>query len=237
MSTGYSSEPPAHFVESLSDELVRELSTNRTSLNVLRAGRTALKTASELGDRSQDAVRRACRVGCSACCHLAVAILPLEALVLADGLRVLFASDQLDNLISRIARVAEQISHLTIEQRARAKVACALLGADGACMIHPFRPIGCRGWTSFDRAACDDALRAERPGHVGPQDHWNYTVASCTTEAVQRACRELGLEAGHKEFHAALRIALQTEHAADRFMAGERLFESCPEVTSELLRG
>lgn len=236
MHAGEAVEEPAQLVARLRDRVTRDLSTNRTALTTLHAGQALLQATSEIGDRSPQAALRDCRAGCSACCYLTVAILPLEAVVMADGIRGCCGPDQLHDTIRRVADVSARVSNLTIEQRAQAKIPCALLGNDGACTIHPFRPIGCRGWTSFDRGACEAALHAEQPGHGGPQDHWNFTVAGCATEALQDACRELGLEAGHRELHAALLIALRTPDAAARFAAGESLFDECPGVTSDRLR-
>ncbi|MBL8880167.1 MAG: hypothetical protein JNG88_13700 [Phycisphaerales bacterium] len=139
-------------------------------------------------------------------------------------------------MIESIRATEARVSHLTIEQRAAARVPCALLGRDGACTIHVFRPIGCRSWTSFDREACDAALRDARPGHTGPQDHANYVAAGCLTEGLQLACGDAGLMADHREFHAALLVALTRPDAVNHFVSGGAVFDECPRVISESLR-
>lgn len=227
----------AQIVDAQRLAVIQACEPGRTGLSVLQAGRAALAFASRIGDKSADVPQRACRAGCSACCHLAVAVLPIEALVIAAGLRNSRSVQENAMLLDRVRATSARVSHLTIEQRACAKIPCALLGDDGACTIHDFRPIGCRGWTSFDRAACDAALQEERPGHTGPQDHWNYVAAGCVTEGLQHALRELNLPAEHVEFHTAVAVAMEQPDVAERFAAGENPFAGCPRVTSGALRG
>ncbi|MBL8879313.1 MAG: hypothetical protein JNG88_09360, partial [Phycisphaerales bacterium] len=76
----------ARLVESGRAAAARVLGVKPSGLRVIQAAEQAARAASDMGDASPDAPRRACRAGCSACCHLAVAILPIEALMVADRL-------------------------------------------------------------------------------------------------------------------------------------------------------
>ena len=67
---------------------------------------------------------------------------------------VLNLADSLDALIPEATLRAERAQWVL--KRALGRVGDevfvgALLSDEGACTIHEFRPIGCRGWTSFDR--------------------------------------------------------------------------------------
>jgi hypothetical protein len=212
------------------------LARGRTHLNVLTLASEAAERASVLGDLSPDRERRACRAGCSACCHLAVAVTPPEAILIAEHLRETLSPAEFELKLARVAAFSRRVSDLTLEGRARARVPCALLGDDGACTIYGVRPLGCRGWTSFAKADCDAALAAAEPGHSGPMDYAAFAAANGVSEGLRTAARAAGLEAGHYEFHSAVLLAMREPAAADRWARGEGLFTSCAQVWSEKLR-
>ncbi|QOJ15165.1 MAG: YkgJ family cysteine cluster protein [Planctomycetia bacterium] len=221
-------------------------------LPLLESARIAVEEVTRAERGSPQAPRRACRAGCSSCCYLAVSITPAEAMMIASGLRRQRSPDELAVVRQRIHATAARVSHLPIEQRALARVPCALLGPDGACTIHAFRPLGCRGWTSFDAKACETALNDDRPGHDGPQDALLYATAGAASDGLNAALREAGAPAGNCEFHAAVLVALaaletepphrsgaSAENAPTSEWAASALpaaFAACPRVTSERLR-
>lgn len=212
------------------------LRRGRTRLHVLTLAGDAVERASVLGELSPDRDRRACRAGCSSCCYLAVSVTPPEAILMAEHLRETLALDAFELKRARVAAFSRRVSEMTLEGRARARVPCALLGDDGACTIYPVRPLGCRGWTSFNRADCDAALAAGEPGHSGPMDHVAFAAASGVSEGLRQATRAAGLESAHYEFHGALLRAMQQPDAAERWANGEPVFEDCPQVWSEKLK-
>ncbi len=216
--------------------MVAGLAHGRTPLHVLNVAVGAAARASAAGDASPDCERRACRAGCPACCHMAVSVTAIEALWIADQLAGKAGYSGVNGLRERLAATSARVSHLTIEERAAARVPCALLGPAGECTIHEFRPLGCRGWTSFSRAACERALAAAEPGPSEALDAVALAVASATTEGLEQGARELGLDAGSYELHAAVLRALDTPDAAERWARGEDVFAGCPRVTSERLR-
>ncbi|MBK8915742.1 MAG: YkgJ family cysteine cluster protein [Phycisphaerales bacterium] len=233
-------------------------------LPMLDAARVAVREVARAETNSPQAAARACRAGCSWCCYLAVSITPAEALMIADGLLAQRSASDLPRVQERMLATAARVAHLTIEQRARAQVPCALLGEDGACTIHAFRPLGCRGWTSFDAIACETAQKEKKPGHDGPQDALLYAVAGAAGDGLSAALREAGAPAGDYEFHAAVSAALEFmtaemggdgglrgggrlggggEQSAPGRAAGpaggctlSAAFAACPRVTSERLR-
>lgn len=223
-------------VEATRGDATELFQDRRLALPVMRVMQQAAGRLDDVAATSPDRLRVACAAGCSACCRLAVSVLSIEALWIAERLRASLDGAELAMQAARVRSVSRQVSHLTLEARAAVRVACALLGEAGACSIHAFRPLGCRGWTSFSRSDCERALDLAEPGHCGPMDHAMWLAAGCTTEGLERALTELGLEAGPFELHAALCVALETPDAGARWLAGEAIFAGCPRVTSERLR-
>ncbi|MGE0478848.1 MAG: YkgJ family cysteine cluster protein [Phycisphaerae bacterium] len=209
-----------------------ELQPHRTALRVVQAAIRAEAAADALMDRSPDRARRACQAGCSFCCHIAVSLTVPEALRIAAELRATRTAEDLRRVRDRIASVSARVSALSLEERAKARTACALLGADGACTIYEFRPLGCRSWTSLARDDCERAFERNEPGHRGAQDKVGYVAACAVTEGLERGLRAAGLDAAQYEFHSAVLRALDDEQAAERFAAGERVFAGCARVWS-----
>ncbi len=217
----------------LADEFA---ATAAQPLPVLTLAERAAAAVEKWSDRAPDRSRRACRAGCAHCCYMAVSVTALEALWLADRLRAACAPEELAAKIEQIAATSARVSNLTIEARAAARVPCALLGPDGNCTMHPFRPLGCRGWTSFSAELCAAALAAGEPGHSGPCDRVALAAAGSVTEGLQRGFRAAGVDAGHYEFHAALLRALTHPDAAAEWSCGRPVFSDLPRVVSERLR-
>lgn len=206
-------------------------------LRVLQVAEDALRRADALIDGSPQKSLRACRSGCSACCRLAVSVTVPEALRMAQWLRQEHDAASLAQVRCSVSATRTAISHLTIEQRAAARVACALLGAAGECTIYPARPIGCRGFTSFSSEACTAALQANQPGHSGPMDKQAWAGAAAVTEGLIRALRQADVDAGHYELHGAVQRALEIPDAGERWLRGEDLFGDCPRVRSQRIGG
>lgn len=221
-------------VRGAAEEFLRR---GRTKLHVLQIATAGIAAVEQASDASPQKAQRACRAGCSACCHLMVSITPPEAFLIADRLQASRSAAEFAAARAKIAATAERVEHLTIEQRAQVRIPCALLSPDGACSIHEFRPLGCRGWTSFSKDDCDTALRDARPGHDGPQDSVLYFAAAAASEAMGGAARSASVDAGNYEFHGALRRATETPDGATRWAAGEAVFAGCGRVRSERLLG
>jgi hypothetical protein len=164
----------------------------------------------------------ACRAGCAWCCYKSVAVSPPEVLRIVAYLRATLSPEELTAVRERIADLDDQTRTMSSLQRAHARLPCALL-ADQRCTIHPVRPLTCAGWNSVDVNEC----KAE----------WSHPESSPVTsnilqiEAFQAmrlgmdlGSGELGVENDTLELTTALRIALDTPDAAERWLAGERLF-------------
>lgn len=230
-------------VDGLSERLAREqlaeaqaAANGGTSLQVLNMTAAALRRMDEVAEQSPDSERRACRAGCSSCCYLQVAITVPEALWIADQLRCTLSQGELEAVRARILGANARVSHLTLEQRAAARVPCALLDAGGACGIYEFRPLGCRGFTSFDRRLCDEALAADEPGHSGPMDRVAWAASAAIAEGLARGLAAADVDGAHYELHSAVGRALDQPDAGERWMRGEDVFSDCGRVISERIQ-
>jgi hypothetical protein len=162
-----------------------------------------------------------------------VSITPAEAVWIASELRARHLPGEFAALCERVAQRSADVSSLTIEQRAHARQPCALLGDAGECTIHPFRPLGCRGWTAFEKTDCDAALRDAHPGHSGPMDRALWAAAGSVSEGLQAGLRDAAIDGGHYELHSALLAALLDDEAPQRWSRGEPIFSECARVRSD----
>ena len=165
----------------------------------------------------------ACRAGCAWCCSKSIAVSPPEVLRIAAYLRATLSPEDLAAVRERIVELDDQSRTMSNLQRANARLPCALL-VDQRCSIHPVRPLTCAGWNSVDVNEC-------KADWLDPESSDEITANVVQIEAFQAmrlgmdfGAGELGLENDTLELTTALRIALDTPDAAERWLAGERLF-------------
>lgn len=165
----------------------------------------------------------ACRAGCAWCCYKSIAVSPPEVLRIAAHLRATLAPEELAAVRERITDLDEQTRAMSSHERAHARLPCALL-ADHCCTIHPVRPLTCAGWNSVDVNEC-------KADWLDPESSDEITANVVQIEAFQAmrlgmdlGSEELRLESDTLELTTALPIALDTPDAAERWLAGERLF-------------
>ncbi len=174
----------------------------------------------------------ACAAGCAWCCHQQVAASPAEAVAIARHVTSTFAPEALAALKARLAALDTRSRGLGLWERARLKTPCAFLHPDGNCSIYEVRPLRCRGVYSRDAAHCRWTM--ENPDHVfgnpdrhakpGPYPVEPAKIMDLALTGLARALNEVGLAWGALELTAALRVALETPDAGDRYAAGEAIF-------------
>jgi Fe-S-cluster containining protein len=165
----------------------------------------------------------ACRAGCAWCCYKSIAVSPPEVQRIAAYLRTTLAPEDLAAVKERIAELDNQTHAMSSRERAHARLPCALL-ADQRCTVHAVRPLTCAGWNAIDVNECKaDWLDPEAPDEI--------TANGVQIEAFQAmrlgmdlGSQELGIEHETLELTTALRIALDTPDAIERWLAGEHLF-------------
>jgi hypothetical protein len=165
-----------------------------------------------------------CRNGCSHCCSMRVYVTPPEVILLAEHVRANFPDERIRGLVQRLGEAHQTIRSMTDEEHGRAGVQCPLL-VDGSCSAYEARPFECRGYVSMDVESCRRAARN--------YDSWNvpiYTSQYSIFKHVQMGLLAALLDAEYEfeilELTAALRVALEVPDAADRWLAGEHVFEA-----------
>lgn len=174
-------------------------------------------------------VAPACSRGCDHCCHLRLTVTPAEAFALADWLTAHFTPERLREVTARLQENASRTRELGTEARKRTSLACALLGADGACTAYEARPAQCRRYHSLDVHACESFRRdptneaLESPLHPAAA----HNAAVIITQA-QHAARDHGLDAEPVDINFALLAALGDARASRRWRDGKKPFVGVP---------
>lgn len=169
----------------------------------------------------------ACAKGCSWCCHgLKVEVTPPEAVAIAEYLRVKTEPERLPGLGEALQNEADEARALSIEERWAARRACYFLDeASGACTIWEARPLGCRSHTSLDASACKSAHTGEGDGPAVPRPTSIESLYTLARGALHAACEDTGLDMRAFELANAVAVAFQVPQAAERWRAGERVFD------------
>jgi Putative zinc- or iron-chelating domain len=138
-------------IQQLIDDIARSTSPEEFD----RVARHALDAFDALNGQiiEQRGVKLACREGCSTCCCLRVDVLAHEVFLIADHIRVHFTSEELEDLLARLAAHAELVLPMAPFEHATTNVVCPLL-QNHRCSIYEVRPHACRRHHSQDFAAC-----------------------------------------------------------------------------------
>jgi len=180
-------------------------------------------------DQSPRVEERECRATCCACClSVPVDVTPLEALVIAEYVRGSVDAERLALVCLRLARTAKARRAGAIEQSRPVRAACALLGSDGLCTVYAVRPLACAGFFSLSREACDAAYEyPEAAAPVVPIDRPARAWTMGVSGGLQHALVEAGVDGNLYELNSAVLCALETPHAADRWLSCEDIFADC----------
>lgn len=100
----------------------------------------------------------ACARGCRHCCVLNVAVLLPEAMHIAETIRTDWPAPAWSALLKRLASHSNRERWMDDEERVMRGAFCPLLDSEGACSIHPVRPLACRGVASLDSSNCRSAF-------------------------------------------------------------------------------
>lgn len=142
----------------LDDELAGILSNARGCGNV-EAG--LVQALALCADRAEDRCagrEMACARGCRHCCVLNVAVLLPEAMRIAETIRAEWPAPAWSTLLRRLEIHSNRERWMDDEERVMRGAFCPLLDSEGACSIHPVRPLACRGVASLDSSCCRSAF-------------------------------------------------------------------------------
>lgn len=163
----------------------------------------------------------ACRPGCSWCCYQLVEVTAPEVfrivLLLVTQLR-----NQLPVVQARITELDDVVRGRNAVHRLELHRPCALLWED-KCLIHPARPLLCRGYSAFDAEQCKAMLKAHSTTKP-VLDAVNYHVCHGLFGGLKYGADRAGLHGDILELTAALRIALETPKAYTLWLSGENVF-------------
>lgn len=151
---------------------------------------------------------RACRRGCSACCHHPVGIR------FAEAVRLLAAIERAPpGLALRQRLLGAAGEGAAWRQLAASRAACPLL-QDDCCAVHAERPLPCRALFSADAAACaDDLLGVPLPLGV-PFEGDAFAAGLGAAAALDQHAGRRGWPEGARELRSALARLLQLPNGA-----------------------
>ncbi len=169
----------------------------------------------------------ACSKGCSWCCRgLKVELTPPEAIAIAEYLRTKTNPEQLPAIGQALQDEADEARSLSITDRWLERRACYFLDqASGACSIWEARPLGCRSHTSLNASACESAHTGQGDGPAVPRPTSIQSLYGLARGAMHAACEDAGLDMRPFELTNAVAVAFHVPRAAERWHAGERVFD------------
>jgi len=125
-----------------------------------------------------------CERGCSACCHLYVAVPPGIPELISQYVHDRFSAEQKAQLIERLQVSASTFAASRRPELTRSR--CPLLDDDGACMVYDVRPISCRSFTSTSKAKCHEMVFEPMANTRGvEQNPARYRIYENATKALQ----------------------------------------------------
>jgi Fe-S-cluster containining protein len=198
------------------------LAEERSPAQARQAAQHAGWFATQLAEQLVDPRAIACRAGCAWCCSLFVSATAPEILQIADYLRATRSATELSALHEQLVQRERQLAGKTAEQRSAARLPCVLL-ADQQCSVYPVRPLACGSWTSTDAQRCEESWRSQWAETItaNQMQLWLYGGVML---GLREGLEAHGLAAEQLDLATALRIALDTPDAAERWLAGEPIF-------------
>ncbi len=212
---------PAAFFRIMHDGFGRILTAGRGSAGVIDAVATRAFDLFErnVAIQTEGLPVLACHKGCPACCCIRVTASAPEIFLLATYVRRVHESPTgaaLD-LPGRIAEADRAVRGLGEQQRMAAQCVCPFI-LKGICIIHPVRPLACRGLASFDKNACMDAAAGHQVEVPLSEPH--AFMRSMVQNALQSALRVHGYAWRGYELNHALLLALTRAEAQIEWCEG-----------------
>jgi len=234
MTKGKADEPTVP-LQPFFDELRRHLA--QTTAENLKAHRTP-KQLRAVADTALDAFGStiagmesispperplACKKGCTHCCHQAVLTDGATTLRIATYIQENFNPADRMLLDMRLIAYEEKVEGMTQSQRSLSQIPCPLL-INGSCSVHPVRPLICRSFNSYDAESCKKQIFSG--GSTSDIPSWNipWLLGIPLDNGLKDALIESGYTEGDLELGLALKAALDHPEAAERYLAGDRLF-------------
>lgn len=166
----------------------------------------------------------ACQEGCDWCCHLTVGTSVPEVARIIAYLRRTLSPEQFEALRERVIVQDNARREAKAARRNSLRQPCPLL-VEHRCVAYPVRPLTCRGCNSTSAHQCelflDPRNKAVVPMYV-PQ----HRLTTFVLDGMRAGLTEAGLKGDLLELAAALRIALETPDALERWLTGAAMFDA-----------
>lgn len=173
--------------------------------------------------RLEGAPPPACVPGCSACCVLNVATLPVEGAAIAAFLRGMLPRGDVAAHAAALSSFGDRVRWLEDQERAARHLACRFLDARGACSVYPVRPLACRSASSLDAADCRAALAGDEDEALVQMDLLQRSLYDEARHALGATLEGLGLDARPRDVSAMTGLFLGDPALIGAFLGGGRL--------------
>jgi hypothetical protein len=168
----------------------------------------------------------ACDKGCDRCCYVDVAASGAEIADIVTLLTSTRSPDELAALRARIEGADRAIRERAAPNRLAAKIPCPFLDEGGACAVYEARPLPCRGWHSFDRAACDRGFATGDSVTPIPASPARMATAGAIAFAHYTGAKDAGLDGRPLRLTSGVLAALDDPAWVTRWLAGERVADA-----------
>ncbi|MDD2735290.1 MAG: YkgJ family cysteine cluster protein [Desulfuromonadaceae bacterium] len=167
----------------------------------------------------------ACTRGCPHCCVLNVSVLLPEAMRIAETIKTKWSEPGWNALQKRLVRHSNWERWMDDEERVMRGAFCPLLDTNGFCLIHPVRPLVCRGVASLDSNCCRSAFDPIIDGHDRsvPADLQRRAVYDQAFMALGMALANNGLDDRSIELGVGILAFAQHPEFKALYLAGGRL--------------
>ena len=218
----------------IAGELLRlDRTLDQACVMIDQAHRFAQAAIAEDQSEAPPAPPIACKAGCAWCCQSRVIVTEAEAIRIGAYLRAHLDAAELNAVRARVAAADDATHGQSSDERFEARVPCPLLH-EQMCIVHEVRPLACVGYNSADASVCERASREGNPRDVIPAYMPQVEAAGAIQMGLIQGMRDQALRASALELNAAVRIALERDGVADRWLAGRHPF--APAVVEDATR-
>lgn len=170
--------------------------------------------------RNATGIKTECAKGCALCCRVSVSALAPEVFLVANTIRGQHAAD-FESRRAAIRAAAQQTYRLSESERARRKLACALLD-NNLCTVYGARPGPCRGMSSASVSACERAFGGGNALIPTPMV-WT-TLRNAHLQALMAALTAVDLSPESYDLNEAVCVALDNPNAEANWLKGHDVF-------------
>jgi Fe-S-cluster containining protein len=210
----------------LDDELAAILSDAMGNGNVEAGLVQALAFCAERAETHCAGREMACGRGCRHCCVLNVSVLLPEAMRIAETIRREWPAPAWSALQKRLECHRNRERWMDDEERVLRSAFCPLLDSEGACSIHPVRPLVCRGVASLDSSCCRsafDPIIDDACDRSVPADLLRRTAYDQAFMALGRTLANHGLDDRSIELGVGILTFAQNPDCKTLYLSGGRL--------------